>query len=98
MLIEARAEQEAASTAKAKAKLEQEVREAERDRELRERAMVNPLLMFKTSEYLEWDENGIPTVDAAGNVVSKNKHKKLVREWEKQKKRHEEWLVTQQTA
>lgn len=98
LLIEARAEQEAASTAKAKAKLEQEVREAERDRELRERAMVDPLVMFKTSEYLEWDENGIPTVDAAGNVVSKNKHKKLVREWEKQKKRHEEWLVTQQTA
>lgn len=98
LLIEARAEQEAASTAKAKAKLEQEVREDERDRELRERAMVNPLLMFKTSEYLEWDENGIPTVDAAGNVVSKNKHKKLVREWEKQKKRHEEWLVMQQTA
>ncbi|UKZ71232.1 uncharacterized protein TrAtP1_012194 [Trichoderma atroviride] len=95
LLIEARAEQEAASTAKAKAKLEHEAREAERDRELRERAMVDPLLMFKTSEYLEWDENGIPTFDAAGNVVSKNKHKKLVREWEKQKKRHEEWQATQ---
>lgn len=95
LLIEARAEQEAASTAKVKAKLEQEAREAERDKELRERAMIDPMMMFRTSEYLEWDENGIPTVDVVGNVVSKNKHKKLVREWEKQKKRHEEWLVTQ---
>jgi cysteinyl-tRNA synthetase len=98
MLIEARAEQESASTAKAKAKLEQEAREAERDREERERSKADPLLMFRTSEYLEWDESGIPTVDAVGNVVSKNKHKKLVKEWEKQKKRHEEWLATQQTT
>ncbi|KAK1238983.1 hypothetical protein MKX08_006044 [Trichoderma sp. CBMAI-0020] len=98
LLIEARAEQESDRTAKAKAKLEQEIKEAERDRELCERAMVDPLLMFRTPEYLKWDKNGIPTVDAAGNAVSKNKHKKLAREWEKQKKRHEEWRVTQQTA
>lgn len=94
-LIEAREEQESARTAKAKVKLEQEAKEAERDKELRERAMVDPLLMFRTTEYGRWDENGIPIADAAGNVVSKNKHKKLVREWEKQKKRHEEWLATQ---
>jgi cysteinyl-tRNA synthetase len=99
LLIEARAELESASTAKAKAKLEQEAREAETEKELRERAKVDPLLMFRASdEYLEWDESGIPTVDAAGNVVSKNRRKKLVKEWEKQKKRHEEWLATQQAA
>ncbi|KAH7333500.1 tRNA synthetases class I (C) catalytic domain-containing protein [Rhexocercosporidium sp. MPI-PUGE-AT-0058] len=67
LLIEARAERESAGTAKAKAKLEDEVREAEREKELRERAKVDHLLMFRTSEeYLEWDESGIPTVDAAG--------------------------------
>lgn len=94
-LIEARAERESASTAKAKAKLEQEARDAERERELRERAKVDPLVMFRTlSEYLEWDESGIPTVDVAGNAVSKNRRKKLVKEWETQKKRHEEWLAT----
>ncbi|KAF2454392.1 tRNA synthetases class I (C) catalytic domain-containing protein [Lineolata rhizophorae] len=98
-LIEARAERESASTAKAKVKLEQEAREAEREKELHERARVDPLLMFRTSdEYLEWDESGIPTVDAAGNVVSKNRRKKLVKEWEKHKKRHEDWLATQQAA
>jgi len=99
LLIEARTERESASTAKAKAKLEQEVREAEREKELRERAKVDPLLMFRTSrEYSEWDESGIPTLDAAGNVVTKNRRKKLVKEWEKQKKRHKEWLAMQQAA
>jgi cysteinyl-tRNA synthetase len=99
LLIEARAERKSAGTAKAKAKLELEAREAEKEKELRERAKVDPLLMFRDSdEYSEWDENGIPTVDAAGNVVAKNKRKKLVKEWEKQKKRQEEWLAMQQAA
>ncbi|KAI0399899.1 cysteinyl-tRNA synthetase [Xylaria palmicola] len=99
LLIAARAEQESARTAKAKARREQELREAEREEGLRERARVDPRLMFKASdEYLEWDENGIPTVDVAGNAVSKNRRKKLVKEWERQKKVHEEWLGTQQTA
>ncbi|KAJ8127905.1 hypothetical protein O1611_g5731 [Lasiodiplodia mahajangana] len=98
-LIEARAEQESASAAKAKAKLEQEAREAEKENELRELAKLDPLLMYMNeTEYSEWDESGIPTVDAEGNAVSKNKRKKLVKEWEKQKKRHEEWLATQQVA
>ena len=99
LLIEARAERESAGTAKAKANLEQEAMEAEREKELCERAKVDPLLMFRTfDEYLEWDESGIPTVDATGNVVPKNRRKKLVKEWEEQKKRHEEWLPTQQVA
>jgi cysteinyl-tRNA synthetase len=52
--------------------------------------------MYKLPEdYSQWDENGIPMVDAAGMAVSGNKRKKLLKEWEKQKKRHEEWLATQ---
>ncbi|KAF1951880.1 cysteinyl-tRNA synthetase [Byssothecium circinans] len=99
LLIEARAERESASTTKAKAKLEQENKKAEREAELRERAKLDPLLMFRTSdEYSEWDESGIPTMDAAGNTVSKNRRKKLVKEWEKQKETHEEWLATQQAV
>lgn len=79
------------------AKREQEAREAETERELRELAKVDPLLMFRdAAEYSEWDESGIPTVDSAGDVVSKNRRKKLLKEWEKQKKRHEEWLAIQQ--
>ncbi|KAI0857392.1 cysteinyl-tRNA synthetase [Xylaria cubensis] len=98
LLIEARAERESAGTARAKAKLEQEVK-AEKEKKLRECAKLDPLLMFRmSSEYLEWDENGIPTVDAAGDVVSKNRRKKLVKKWENQKKMHEEWLATQHVA
>lgn len=95
--MKARAERGLAGAVKAKAKLEQEAREAEREKELRERAKVDPLLMFRNSnEYLEWDESGIQTGDAAGNAVSKNRRKKLVKEWEAQRKRHEEWLAMQQ--
>ncbi|KAJ3521415.1 hypothetical protein NM208_g13297 [Fusarium decemcellulare] len=83
---------------KAKSEVNQKAREAEKEKELRERAKVDPLRMFKTSEYSEWDENGIPTVDTVGSVLSKNRRKKLVKEWENQKKRHEEWLATQQAA
>jgi cysteinyl-tRNA synthetase len=99
LIIEARAERDSSGIAKAKAKLEKEAREADREEELRERAKVDPLLMFRGSdEYSEWDKNGIPTVDAAGNALSKNRRKKLVKEWENQKKRHEEWLATQQAV
>ncbi|TPX18597.1 uncharacterized protein E0L32_002454 [Thyridium curvatum] len=95
-LIEARAERESASTAKAKAKLEQAAREAEREREQLERSKVDPKMLFRTNgEYSEWDEDGIPTVDAAGNEISKSKRKKLVKEWEKHKQGHEKWLATQ---
>ncbi|KAK3313798.1 tRNA synthetases class I (C) catalytic domain-containing protein [Apodospora peruviana] len=88
ILMEARAERGSAGAAKAKAKLEQEAREAEREKALRERAKLDPLL--------EWDESGIPTTDATGNPVSKNRRKKLVKEWEAQRKRYEEWLAMQQ--
>ncbi|KAF5003523.1 hypothetical protein FDECE_9946 [Fusarium decemcellulare] len=98
LIVEGRVERESAGIAKTKAKLEKEVREAEKEKELRERAKVDPLRMFKTSEYSEWDENGIPTVDAAGSALSKNRRKKLVKEWENQKKRHEEWLAMQRAA
>lgn len=99
LLIQTRAERESAGLAKAKAKLEQEAREAEKVKELHERSKADPLLIFRTSdEYLDWDEFGIPIVDAAGNAVPKNRRKKLVKEWEKQKKRHEGWLAMQQDA
>ncbi|VBB83961.1 Putative Cysteinyl-tRNA synthetase [Podospora comata] len=94
-LIEARAEQESLAIAKAKAKLEQKAKEAEKERELRERAKIDPVTMFKSSEYKEWDDSGIPTLDAKGEVISKNRRKKLVKEWEKQKKLHDDWLATQ---
>lgn len=99
LLIEARAERESARIVKAKAKLEQEARMAQRKNELRERAKVDPLLLFRNSdEYSEWDECGIPTLDAKGMPISKNKRKKLVKDWEEQKRVYKEWLAAQQEA
>ena len=99
LLVQAREERESVISEKANAKLEWEAKEVEAERELRELAKVDPLVMFRMSdEFSEWDENGIPTVDAAGNAVSKSRRKKLVKEWEKQRKRHKEWVVTKQDA
>ena len=99
LLVQAREERESVIAEKANAKSKREAREAEAERELHELAKVDPLVMFRTSdEFSEWDENGIPTVDAAGNAVSKNRRKKLIKEWEKQRKRHKEWVVTKQDA
>ncbi|KAJ4286551.1 hypothetical protein N0V90_013251 [Kalmusia sp. IMI 367209] len=68
LLVQARAERESAGTAKARAKVEKEARDAEKEKRLRERAMVDPLLLFRTSdEYSEWegfDDNGQVEVSA----------------------------------
>ena len=47
--------------------------------------------MFRTDEYTAWDAEGLPTKDKEGNEIAKNKVKKLKKEWEKQKERHELW-------
>ena len=54
------------------------------------------LQMFRTSEYTEWDADGLPTKDTEGKQVSKSRSKKLRKEWERQKKFHEAYLASQQ--
>ena len=48
--------------------------------------------MFRTEEFSAWDEDGLPTKDKEGADVPKSKTKKFKKEWEKQKKLHEEYL------
>lgn len=50
------------------------------------------LNMFQTAEYSSWDDEGLPIKDKAGNDIAKNKAKKLKKEWDKQKERHETWV------
>eukprot|EP01036_Dinobryon_divergens_P030807 gene30807-40109_t len=52
------------------------------------RMAVSPQEMFRNQPelYSQFDEDGIPTHDAAGEKVSKSASKKLRKEWEKQKK------------
>jgi len=49
---------------------------------------VSPLEMFRTQTDLfsQFDEEGMPTHDAAGEKISKSAYKKLRKDWEKQKK------------
>ena len=73
------------SSAKEKAKADAEAAEKEK----LEKGKLSHLEMFRTSEYSEWDPEGLPTKDAEGNEVAKNRGKKLKKDWEKQKKLHE---------
>lgn len=90
-LITARAEKESAAKAKAEAKAKREAEEAEKKKALAEKAKMKPEKLFKTEEFEEWDDQGIPTKEKGGEDVAKSKRKKLVKQWEQQKKIHEAW-------
>lgn len=50
--------------------------------------------MFRAdAKYQEWDAEGFPTKLADGSEVPKSQLKKLKKEWERQKKVHEEYRV-----
>ncbi|KAF2153384.1 hypothetical protein K461DRAFT_278198 [Myriangium duriaei CBS 260.36] len=69
---------------------------AEREaRERLEKGKLDPRQMFRTEEFSAWDEEGLPTKDKEGNDVAKSRSKKLKKDWERQKKLHEEWKVAQ---
>ncbi|GAB7342232.1 hypothetical protein MBLNU457_g0478t1 [Dothideomycetes sp. NU457] len=94
-LIEQRAAKESAAAEKAAAKARREAEDARKAAELREKAKISHLEMFKTDEFGEWDQDGIPVRDAKGDEVAKSRRKKLVKEWERQRKLHEEYLASQ---
>lgn len=87
-----REQKEAIARQKAEAKQKREREEAEKKAKLAAQAKIDPKEMFKTEEYSGWDEDGVPTKDKEGADVPKSKAKKLRKEWEKQKKLHEEYL------
>ncbi|KAJ9271608.1 hypothetical protein DTO212C5_2400 [Paecilomyces variotii] len=60
-----------------------------------EKGKLSHLEMFRTEEFSAWDEDGLPTRDAAGEPINKSKSKKLRKDWERQKKAHETWLASQ---
>ena len=70
------------------AKLAREKQEAEKA----ERAKLSHLDMYRGDErYGVWDEEGMPTKTKEGEDVPKSQLKKLRKDWERQKKAHEEW-------
>lgn len=63
------------------------------EQEKAEKAKVNPKDLFKTDEYSQWDEDGLPTVDAQGEEVTKSKRKTLKKVWDKQKKLYDAYIA-----
>ncbi|KAF2279887.1 uncharacterized protein EI97DRAFT_369035 [Westerdykella ornata] len=88
----AREQKEALAKQKREAREKREREEAEKKAKLAEQAKISPQEMFKTAEFSAWDADGLPTKDKDGADVPKSKMKKLKKEWEKQKKLHEEHL------
>ncbi|CAG8441231.1 7243_t:CDS:10 [Acaulospora colombiana] len=90
--LRAQAEKAAKKEAAAKAKEEEK-------RKRLEQGKIDPEMMFKEAKdeegkdlYSAFDEMGIPTHDNNGEELSKNRVKKLKKEWEVQKKLNAEYL------
>ncbi|KAL4925600.1 tRNA synthetases class I (C) catalytic domain-containing protein [Aspergillus undulatus] len=66
----------------AKQKQQEKEKQEKLAREKLEKGSVNPQEMFKTNECSAWDEDGLPTKDAAGES-----------DWDRQKKAHEARLA-----
>ena len=88
----AREQKEAIAQQKREAKEKREREEAEKKAKLAEQAKISHKDMFRTAEFSAWDEDGLPTKDKDGVDVPKSRGKKLKKEWERQKKLHEEYL------
>jgi cysteinyl-tRNA synthetase len=81
-----------ASRAAAKEKAKADTDAAERAK--LEKGKLSHLKMFQTSEFSEWDAEGMPSKDAEGKEVAKSRVKKLRKDWERQKKLHEAYLAS----
>ncbi|KAI7162638.1 hypothetical protein KC349_g1927 [Hortaea werneckii] len=92
-LREERQNREAAAASKAAAKEKAKADAEAAEKKRLEAGKLSHLEMFRTSEYSEWDAEGLPTKDAEGKEVAKSKGKKLRKDWERQKKAHEAYLA-----
>ncbi|GAA5977435.1 hypothetical protein JCM10908_004979 [Rhodotorula pacifica] len=63
-----------------------------------EKGRSSPADLFRsrTAEYSAWDDQGLPTKDQNGEDLPKTRLKKLKKEWDMQKKLHDEFLKEQQ--
>lgn len=73
-----------------------EAANAERERkrlEKLEKGRINPVDMFKgRDEFSKFDDQGLPTHTKDGEEITKSRKKKLQKEWDTQKKLHDEYL------
>jgi cysteinyl-tRNA synthetase len=91
-----RLEKETIAAEKAARKKEVAAKEEAARKEKLEKAKITPEDLFKTADFSEWNEKGVPIKDKEGADVSKGKKKQYEKELEKQKKLHEEYLASLQ--
>lgn len=84
----ARRDADKAAKREAAAKLEEQKRQ-----EKLQKAKIPPGELFKNDDFTAWDEHGIPTADKAGEPLSKSMKKKLQKQYDAQKKLHEQYLA-----
>ncbi|KAH6618294.1 tRNA synthetases class I (C) catalytic domain-containing protein [Chaetomium sp. MPI-SDFR-AT-0129] len=93
-LIAAREEKAALLAEKARQKEEARKAREKAEEEKWAKAKVPPQELFKgDTKYLEWDAEGLPTKLADGSEVPKSQTKKLKKDWDRQKKLHDEYLA-----
>jgi len=95
-LVAAREEKAALAAERARQKDEARLAKARAEAEKWAKAKVAPGDMFRgDARYAAWDADGIPTRLAGdgGGEVPKSQVKKLRKDWERQKKAHDEWLA-----
>lgn len=93
-LIKFQKEKEQREQEKQAKKLAQQKLKEQQEKEKLEKSKIPPSELFKTSEYSEWDEAGLPTKDKEGNEVTKSARKKLQKQYDQQKKLHSEYLAS----
>mmetsp|Transcript_27177 Transcript_27177/g.48787 ORF Transcript_27177/g.48787 Transcript_27177/m.48787 type:complete len:620 (+) Transcript_27177:30-1889(+) len=73
---------------------------AQKEEEKAAQARIRPEDMFlsQTDKYSTFDAQGIPTHDAAGEALSKSARKKVTKDWEKQKKLHDQYIQKSQQS
>lgn len=97
-LIKQQQEKEQALLEKKKKKEQQALANAKKEQEKLEKMKVNPLEMFKDEKlYSEWDAEGLPTKDVAGEEVTKSMRKKLTKQQQQQQKLYDEYLKLQES-
>ena len=90
-LLAQKEEKAAKEREKAAAKEAQRLAREKEELAKAEKAKVSPVDMFRDERFSAWDEEGMPTKTKEGEDVPKSALKKLKKEWDRQKKAHDEW-------
>jgi len=87
------AEKKAGEAVAKKEKLEKKLAAKEKELTKLKDSMQTPDQLFRTAEFKEWDDEGVPTINADGTAVSGGQMKKKKKAIDKQKKMYDELMT-----